>query len=372
MKNPAESLTLEVRRDDWSTARILHQPLSAELGEDEVLLRVERFALTANNISYCFSGDMLGYWGFFPAEEGWGRIPAMAYAQVLASANPAVSEGERVWGFFPMSTHLKVHAGRVNPHSFVDISPHRGEFAPVYAQYQRANGNPIYEPAREDQDSLLRGLFLTSWLCEDFLHDNSAFGASACLITSASSKTSIALAHTLAARGELRAVGLTSAGNVDFCRELGCYAEVFSYDQIASLDATEAAVLVDMAGSAAITSQLHHHYGEQMRYSCLIGATHYQEAGATEGLPGATPEFFFAPAQAQKRSAEWGPGEIERRMGESFVAFRQFCDGWLRVVRHWNPDAALAAYAQVLEGRQSPREGCIVSLWDADSSAQGS
>jgi hypothetical protein len=59
-------------------------------------------------------------------------------------------------------------------------------------------------------------------------------------------------------------------------------------------------------------------------------------------------------------------------MGESFVAFRQFCDGWLTVVRHWGPDAALGAYRQVLEGRQSPREGCIISLWDAESLAQSS
>ena len=198
MTQPAESRTLEVRRDDWSAARILYESLDESLSDGDVLLRVDRQALTANNISYAFSGDLLGYWGFFPTETGWGRIPAMGYAEVQASAHPDIAVGERVWGFFPMSTHLRVQAGKVHDQAFVDVSPHRAEYAPVYAQYQRAAGNPIYEPAREDQDSLLRGLYLTSWLCEDYIHDNDCFGARACLVTSASSKTSIALAHTLA------------------------------------------------------------------------------------------------------------------------------------------------------------------------------
>ena len=371
MTQPAESLTLEVRRDEWSTARILHESLDDKLAEGEVLLRVDRQALTANNISYAFSGDLLGYWGFFPTEAGWGRIPAMGYADVQASAHPEVAVGERVWGFFPMSTHLRVQAGKVNPQSFVDVSPHRAEYAPVYAQYQRAGGNPIYEPAREDQDSLLRGLFLTSWLCEDYIHDNGNFEADACLVTSASSKTSIALGYALAQRGELRPVGLTSAGNRAFCEQLGCYDSVVSYDELEQLDASESVAMVDMAGSAEITLRLHNHYRDNMKFSSKVGATHYEEAGGSDGLlegdeslPGPKPEFFFAPSQAQKRAADWGPLEMEHRMGSSFVAFRQFCDSWLTVERHYGPESAQAAYQAVLAGRQPPQNGCIISLWD--------
>ncbi len=372
MTQPAESRTLEVRRDEWSTTRVLHEALDTNLAEGDVLLRVDRQALTANNISYAFSGDLLGYWGFFPTEAGWGRIPAMGYADVQASEHPDIEVGERVWGFFPMSTHLRIKAGRVNPQAFVDVSEHRSEYAPVYAQYQRASGNPIYEPAREDQDSLLRGLFLTSWLCEDYIHDNGNFGADACLVTSASSKTSIALGHTLSQRGELRPIGLTSAGNRSFCEQLGCYDTVVTYDEVGQLDAGEAVVMVDMAGSADLTLQLHTHYGDNMRFSSKVGATHYEEAGGGDGLlegdaglPGAKPEFFFAPSQAQKRASDWGPGEIEQRMGASFVAFRKFCDNWLQVERHYGAEAVQAAYQAVLAGRQPPQNGCIISLWDS-------
>ena len=80
--------------------------------------------------------------------------------------------GERVWGFFPLSTHLKIRAGKVSASGFCDVSPHREGLAPVYAQFDRASANPFYDVAREDQDSLLRGLFLTSWLVEDFLQVN--------------------------------------------------------------------------------------------------------------------------------------------------------------------------------------------------------
>ncbi|MEM7135677.1 MAG: DUF2855 family protein [Myxococcota bacterium] len=58
-----------------------------------MVFRVDRYALTANNISYATAGDMIGYWRFFPAEEGWGRLPCFARdaldrAQRFAGAGP--------------------------------------------------------------------------------------------------------------------------------------------------------------------------------------------------------------------------------------------------------------------------------------------
>ena len=75
---------------------------SGELAENEVLFKVDRFALTANNISYASAGDSLGYWGFFPAEESWGRIPAMGWGEVIApdhSRNAPQRYPERGAGF---------------------------------------------------------------------------------------------------------------------------------------------------------------------------------------------------------------------------------------------------------------------------------
>lgn len=358
----SKSTTMEVNKDDWPSTRLVSEAVPLDLEENEVLLEVARQALTANNISYAAAGETIGYWGFFPAEEGWGRIPAMGWADVVASNHPEVEVGERVWGFFPLSTHLKILAGKVSPNQFVDVSHHRAEYAPVYAQFDRAAANPIYEEAREDQDSLLRGLFMTSWLVEDMIDMHDGYGAGACLITSASSKTSIALAHCVKARGNLKSVGLTSPRNVAFCESLGCYDEILTYDSITSLDANEPVVMVDMAGSSQLLHDIHHHYTDNMKYSCRVGATHHEGFGEVSGLPGAEPQFFFAPGHIQVRSQELGPAQLMMQMGMAYVTFRHFCDGWLRIERSYGPEALAAVYQQVLAGSADPASGQIVAM----------
>lgn len=355
--------TLEVRKDKWGDTRVVESALPAELDDNAVVIRVDKFALTANNISYAGAGDLLGYWGFFPAEEGWGRIPAMGWGDVIASAHPGVQVGERVWGFFPFSTHLTIVAGRAGADHFQDVSPHRAQYAPVYARFDRAAANPIYDIAREDEDCLLRGLFMTSWLVEDFMHVNASFGAAACLITSASSKTSIALAHCVKKRGDMVGIGITSAANVAFCESLGYYDRVLTYDDIDTLDASQAAVIVDMAGSAPVLSAIHHHYAGNIKHSCQIGATHYEEMGAVDNLPGAKPEFFFAPSHIQSRSAELGATTLMIKLGTEYMQFRAGSDNWLRLEHSYGIDAVEKIYQSVLAGRSDAKSGQIVSLW---------
>ncbi len=365
MTDTDQGQVLEVKKANWAETRIVAEPAPAELAEDEVLFRVDRLALTANNISYAATGDSLGYWGFFPAEDGWGRIPAMGWGEAIASKHPDIAVGERVWGWFPYASFLKVKAGSVSPSGFTDVSAHRAEYAPVYAQYDRAKSNPIYDVDREDQDSLLRGLFMTSWLVDDFLSVNDCFGAKDCLITSASSKTSIALAHCVKSRGALRSIGITSAGNVEFCESLGCYDQIITYDAVESLDAERPAVMVDMAGNAKVISTVHHHFQDNMKHSCRIGATHYTEAGSVKDLPGARPEFFFAPSHVKARSEEMGPKALMMKMGGAFTGFRVFADDWLKVERNHGADAALATYKSVLNGSADPTTGQIISMWPA-------
>jgi len=363
MNEKITASTLEVRKDNWSDTRVVTEPLPDALAANEVLFRVDTLALTSNNISYAASGDSLGYWGFFPAEQGWGRIPAMGWGEVIASSHPEVAVGERVWGWFPFSTHLRIQAGKVSKALIHDVSPHRAEYAPVYAQFDRAAANPLYDAGREDQDSLLRGLFMTSWLVEDFLHVNDSFGASACLITSASSKTSIALAWCLQQRGELTRIGITSAGNVDFCQSLGCYDMLLAYDDVAQLDASQSVVMVDMAGSSRVLTALHQHFRDNMKHSCRIGATHYEDMGPLGDLPGAKPQFFFAPAHVRSRSVELGPAQLMKQMGGAFAGFRQYSDSWLNVRHNRGADAVNRTYQAVLAGETSPADGQIISMW---------
>ena len=361
----AKSLDFSVRRDDWKTCRRTEAELPGTLAAEQVLLKVDRFALTANNITYALTGDMLGYWTFFPAEEGWGRLPVMGFADVLASAHPAVKTGERFFGFLPMSTHLVVHAGDAGAASFLDVAPHRAATALAYRQYLRTSADPMYEPAREDTLLLLRGLFMTSFLVDDFLADQQDFGAKTFLVTSASSKTAIALAFCLAARGAGDVVGLTSPRNHAFVAQLPCYDRVLRYDEIASLDRGAPAVLIEHSGDGAVVNAIHHHFADNLRHSAVIGATHWSGARPERDLPGAPPTLFFAPTQMEKRQKEWGPAAFQEKLATTWRHFAAFSDGWLRVVRDAGPDAVERVYREVLERRARPDEGHVLSMWPA-------
>lgn len=365
----AKSLDFSVRRDDWKTCRFTTADLPATLPPGHVLLGVDRFALTANNITYALTGDMLGYWTFFPAEEGWGRLPVMGFADVLDSAHGGVETGERFFGFFPMSTHLVVQAGDASAASFVDLAPHRAATALAYRQYLRTGADPLYEPAREDTLLLLRGLFLTSFLVDDFLADQKDFGAKTFLVTSASSKTAIALAFCLAARGAGEVVGLTSARNHAFVSQLSCFDRVLRYEEIAALDRSRAAVLIEHSGDGAVVNAIHHHFADALKHSAVIGATHWSGARPARDLPGAPPTFFFAPTQMEKRNKEWGPAAFQEKLGAAWRHFAAFSDGWLRVVRAAGPDAVERVYREVLEGRARPDEGHVLSLRQSGSAA---
>ena len=357
-----DELDFQVRKDDWKETRFVEGPPPGELADGQVRFEVDKFAITANNVSYAMSGDMLGYWRFFPAEEGWGRVPAMGFGNVVASRHPGVAEGTRCFGFFPMSRSLVIQPGNVSATTVVDAAPHREGLAPVYAQYSPVHADAIYTPDSEDAIILMRGLFLTSFLAEDYLTDGGMNGATSVLITSASSKTSIALGFQVRARGDARSVGLTSRRNLEFVKGLGCYDQVVTYDELKSLDASEPAGIVDMAGNGDVTRALHHHYGDNLRFDCTIGATHWEAPRDTGDLPGAKPEFFFAPAQIQKRSAEWGPAGFQERMGTAWAAFRDWSTAWLEIDRAEGRAALDQAWQATVAGRTPPSKGLVRAL----------
>ena len=91
-------MAFEVDRQDIRTTRtVACDP--ATLHAEQVRLRVERFAFTSNNVSYAISGDLLDYWGFFPTDHPWGRIPAIGIGVVTESAHTEIPVGRRYFGF---------------------------------------------------------------------------------------------------------------------------------------------------------------------------------------------------------------------------------------------------------------------------------
>lgn len=367
-----ETLDFWVERAAWQNHRFLQGSGPPPLGDDEVLFRVDRFALTANNISYAASGDVLGYWRFFPADPGWGRIPTMGFGDVIASRHPDVPIGTRCFGFYPMSRYLKIEPGTVSASRIVDGAAHREGLAPAYNEYLPTTADPLYASAFEDSTLLLRGLFLTSFLAEDFLADQDFFGASNVLVSSASSKTSIALAFALARRQQVRVIGLTSARHQAFVENTGLYDEVVTYDELSQLSPDTGTVFVDMAGNAQVIQEVHQRFQDALKYTCRIGATHWEAAGDPGPLQGPKPEFFFAPRQIQKRTADWGPGGFRDRIGEGWSSFRETSSSWLTVRRGAGRDALSSVYDETLRGGADPAQGHVISLWDTPGDATAS
>jgi hypothetical protein len=332
----------------------------------QVLLRVDRFALTANNITYAAFGDAMQYWNFFPAADpAEGRIPVWGFAEVEASQCEGIAAGERFYGYYPMSTHLLVEPQRVGPAGFADGAAHRKTLHAVYNQYVRASADPGYRADQEAQQMLLRPLFATSFLIDDFLAENACFGAAAVIFSSASSKTAYGSAFCLKLHArDIRVIGLTSKTNAAFVERLGVYDQVLTYDAVASITAASA-VYVDMSGNTEVRAAVHRHFGDRLEHSCAVGGTHWENLGGASGLPGPRPTLFFAPAQIKKRNADWGAAELQKRIGTAWMAFMRVVngsEGWLKVMEVRGEDAVARVYRDMLDGKTRPDEGCILSL----------
>ena len=96
----------------------------SELEPGEALLTVSAFGLTTNNITYAVMGEAMSYWDFFPAQDGWGRVPVWGFADV-ATDGAGLEQGARAFGYWPPSTHLVVEPERVNERGFVDAAAPR-------------------------------------------------------------------------------------------------------------------------------------------------------------------------------------------------------------------------------------------------------
>ena len=367
--------TLLVRQDQLGTTRIAtREPVPLAAGQ--VRVRVDAFALTSNNITYAAFGDAMNYWQFFPTgEDGWGIVPVWGFGTVQQSMHPGVAVGERLYGYWPMASEAVLQPERLSPSDFSDAAPHRAALHAVYNQYLRCNADPFYTATTEDTQALLRPLFVTSWLIDDFLADNDFFGAGPAtaaqaqpgtmLLSSASSKTAYGTAFQLAQRPGIEVVGLTSAGNKAFCEGLGCYTRVLAYEELDQVPAGAACVYIDFAGNADLRRRIHARFAN-LKYSCSIGGTHVDQLGGAKDLPGPRATLFFAPAQIKKRQGDWGPVELGKKLVQAWHAFRaRTADPaapWLAVEHHHGTQAVQQAYAQVLAGRGDPRMGHILSL----------
>lgn len=330
-----------------------------EIGAAEVLLQVERYTFSSNNITYGLMGEKARYWQFFPAEEPFGRIPVWGYARVVASNVEALAVGQRFFGYLPMSNYFKVKVDKVAPHGFFDRSEHRKDLHLVYNFYTRS----VEELAEKDYALVIRPTFSTAFLLYHFLKDHHFFKAKQILLTSASSKTALSLAYLLRinqASDEKKITALTSPRNVDFVKSTAYYDQVLAYPDLEREWPKMDTAIVDFAGNAPLMENLHQALGAQWRYTARVGFTNWQ--AERNSVDGPQNKLFFAPDHGQKRYKEWGAEKTTRLINTEMAAFADSVADWMTLEVLEDQESIQNFYQALLEGTADPAKGYLVQM----------
>lgn len=337
--------TVEINRSDIRQSRVVVDPPGC-LVRGEILVVVERLAISANNITYAQLGDSFGYWDLFPATRPWGRIPAWGYGHVGESMNEDVLVGTRLYGLFPMTSQLIIRA-QANGLAIVDASEHRASIDPVYNRYV------IDGTSSEDEMNsyaLLRPLIVMSFVLVEYLREKRFFGASTVVVTSASSKTALGLGFLLG--NEVETIGITSPKNLGFVAASNCFDRTAVYhDELGDVLNGDCLIL-DFAGNDRITDRLR----SSAPVSCRVlrtGQTHQHAVGG-EAVRRDASDTFFAPKHIQRLTKAWGRTLFDERLQSAIKGFESASRPWYRKTYLIGPDALLEAATDLASGRVDP------------------
>ncbi len=364
----------QIHKNDITKTRLVdvgNQPDDFILADGEILVKVERFSFTANNVTYGAVGEQIGYWQFFQphltdgGDTDWGIVPVWGFAEIAASNNPDMKIGERSYGYFPMANYLKMLPVRVSDDRFVDGVPHRANLPAVYNSYERVGAGQLQ---KDNLRALLNPLYGTSYCLCDALQEENYHDAQQVVILSASSKTAIGLAYGLSQiDGERPAIiGLTSPGNVEFVEKIGSYDRAFSYGDLNSLP-NKPSVVIDMSGNRALLGAVHGALGDNMHWCHNVGLTHWDDSetknnpGAAQ-LIGARSAMFFAPGHIARRAKEWGAMDFNQKVADFLASGMVHASNWLDIRETHGLQAFEPIYSRVVNGDLRAEEGIIITL----------
>jgi hypothetical protein len=357
------NLQFIVDRKNLRQSKFVETELPTELSGGKLIVKVERFAFTANNILYAVLGERLRYWDHFPASGGDGIIPVCGLGQVLESTHPGIRVGERLYGYFPMARYVVIEPADIEDRRFRDAAPHRQSAAATYNVYIRITGDSSFEGRLGDFQALVRPLIKTAFLAATFFAESKFFGAKQVVLSSASSKTSLGLAYLLHNNHrEVRVVGLTSLKNVEFLKSTGLYDSIVTYDKIPSLTKEDAAIFFDVAGNANVRLEIHRHFGDMLKHSAMVGFAHWDSPPSNEALPGPKHELFFGPSHITRLHEKWGVSEFDRRFEAVAPGFIEALDRWIHLVGSQSREDVQSIYLKYVEGTAPADIGYIFSL----------
>ena len=323
------TLSLQVARDDLRRVRVA-ETSPAGPGPGEALFRVERFGVSANNVTYALLGDRLRYWDLFPAETGWGQIPVWGYLRAVASRSGEVEPGRRAFGLCPMSTRVLMRPDRGDAAGFRDASAARSAVSGVYNAYFWADGD---SPGSRIGDLLvvLHPLFWLSFTLDSYLAENGR---------------------------------LTSPRHVSFVKQTSEYGAVAGYDQLGALAALTGSrtTLIDVAGDHALRQEIRGQLAGRLTSVLVAGSTHGDGSPAAGGAAaGGAADWFSAPQQIRDLARRWGWPVLQRRFTAALDGFAASAT-WLSVETVHGMSGLARVYQGVLDNNGSPAVAHVVDL----------
>jgi hypothetical protein len=329
-------------------------------------VRIDRFGLSTNNVTYAALGEAFHYNKFFPAPAGvdqdeWVGLPVWGLATVIESQAPGIAEGAGIYGFLPAASHATLQPARDTTTGFCVERPHIPPEFSIYHQYALADRDPFHLPGQDDLVVVFRPLFLTGLLLADWMAVHDPQGTDTVVVSSASSKTAYGVAAALR-KGPVRrqVIGLSSAKHREFAAGLGVYDRVLDYEDIAALSRDAAVVHVDIAGNGSVRAALAGHLGARLRVHLAVGITHGQKAGLAPRPAGRT-ELFFAPGWLIRRGRERGP-EFFAELVAGWQAVMAEVGAHFEVRRGAGAEALTQAHRALVEGSTPPNVAHVLTL----------
>ena len=153
---------------------------------------------------------------------------------------------------------------------------------------------------------------------------------------------------------------MTSTGNVEFVRSTRLYDEVLAYDALDHA-VKQPSLSVDFAGNSALLHALHDHFVDELKYSCLVGATHIEaRSQGLGGISGPKPTLFFAPDHGVALNKSVGPEKAGEMMASGWMSFLKDCGESVAIDRRAGLEAARAAFVEMVGGGVDPSVGIVI------------
>ncbi len=347
----------EIDRASIEQGTLLDVPIPS-VTTGHAVLRIDAFALTANNVTYALFGDMLKYWQFFPAEDAnRGRVPVWGFATVVASEHPDVTVDTRYFGYLPMAAYVDTEIATLTPGGFMEGSAHRRELAGAYNLYRIADAAHGFPAATDTLTMVFQPLFMTAFLIAELLADTQP-GLTA-LVSSASSKTALSFAAERKRRADGATIGLTSPSNVEFTQSLDVYDQVVAYPELSSVSVATPHVFIDIAGDQNVRNAVHEHSADALTLSLAVGAAHGELAHAPPEH-GPRPEVFFAPGYYEACAKRLGKEKFNTDYSEAWQVFVKLSRDWLSTRTVDGLETLPELWRDLVGGKVAPTEALVI------------